>query len=86
MNGASIVGGPSGQGCGGDRGGSVASAGGCAVWCQRRECGRWQQLASQHGTPAPQQQGGDRRSGRIEAHAGLILDAYETTPDITLAE
>jgi transposase len=41
---------------------------------------RWQQLASQHGTPAPQQQ------GKIEAHAGLILDAYEATPDITLAE
>lgn len=47
---------------------------------------QWQQLARQHGTPAPQQQGGDRRSGKIEAHAGLILDAYETTPDITLAE
>ena len=47
---------------------------------------RWQQLASQHGTPAPQQQGGDRRSGRIEAHAGLIMDAYEMSPDITLVE
>ncbi|MDD1453157.1 IS630 family transposase [Sphingomonas sp. H160509] len=47
---------------------------------------RWQQLATQHGTPAPQQQGGDRRSMRIEAHAGLILDAYKATPDITLAE
>nr|WP_156348770.1 IS630 family transposase [Sphingomonas sp. Leaf230] len=47
---------------------------------------RWQQLANQHGTPAPQQQGGDRRSMRIEAHAGLILDAYKATPDITLAE
>ena len=47
---------------------------------------RWQQLAAQHGTPKPQQQGGDRRSARIEAHADLILDAYEATPDITLAE
>lgn len=47
---------------------------------------RWQQLANQHGTPAPQQQGGDRRSMRIEAHAGLILDAYKATPDVTLAE
>ena len=47
---------------------------------------RWQQLANQHGTSAPQQQGGDRRSMRIEAHAGLILDAYKATPDITLAE
>lgn len=47
---------------------------------------RWQQLAAEHGTPKPQQQGGDRRSARIEAHAELILDAYEATPDITLAE
>jgi transposase len=47
---------------------------------------RWQQLAAEHGTPAPQQQGGDRRSARIEAHAALILGAYEATPDITLAE
>jgi transposase len=47
---------------------------------------RWQQLATEHGTPAPQQQGGDRRSARIEAHAGLILDAWEATPDVTLAE
>jgi transposase len=47
---------------------------------------RWQQLATEHGTPAPQPQGGDRRSGRIEAHAALILGAYEATPDITLAE
>ncbi|WP_159513364.1 IS630 family transposase [Sphingomonas sp. T1] len=47
---------------------------------------RWQQLANQHGTPAPQQQGGDRRSMRIEAHAELILEAYKATPDITLTE
>ena len=47
---------------------------------------RWQQLAAQHGTPKPQQQGGDRRSGKIEAHADLILGAYKMTPDITLAE
>lgn len=47
---------------------------------------QWQQLANQHGTPAPQQQGGDRRSKRIEAHAELILEAYKATPDITLSE
>ncbi len=33
---------------------------------------RWQQLAAQHGTPKPRQQGGDGRTGRIEAHANLI--------------
>jgi transposase len=47
---------------------------------------RWQQLAAQHGTPKPQRQGGDRRSRKIEAHAELILVAYDVTPDITLAE
>ncbi len=47
---------------------------------------RWQQLVAERGTPAPQRQGGDRRSGKVEAHADLILGAYEATPDITLAE
>lgn len=47
---------------------------------------RWQQLAARHGTSKPQQQGGDRRSGKIEAHAELIMGAYDATPDITLAE
>ena len=47
---------------------------------------RWQQLAAQRGTPAPQRQGGDRRSARIEAQANLIMGVYEATPDITLAE
>ena len=37
MDGTSIVGGPPGQGCSGDRGRSVASAGGGAVWCERGE-------------------------------------------------
>lgn len=31
-------------------------------------------------------QGGDRRSGRIEAHAAHILALVEATPDITLVE
>jgi transposase len=47
---------------------------------------RWQRLANRHGTPTPQQQGGDRRSTRIEAHVRLILDTCKTTPDITLSE
>ena len=31
-------------------------------------------------------QGGDRRSGRIEAHADVILSAVSKQPDTTLAE
>ena len=39
---------------------------------------RWRQLSLRHGTPAAKAQGGDRRSGRIEAHAAFILGAIET--------
>ncbi len=35
---------------------------------------------------APGALGGDRRSARIEAHAGLILDLLEQKSDITLVE
>jgi transposase len=35
---------------------------------------------------APQRQGGDRRSARIEAEAAFILGLVEATPDITLEE
>ena len=47
---------------------------------------RWRQLSLRHGTPAAKAQGGDRRSGRIEAHAAFILGAIETKDDITLVE
>ena len=35
---------------------------------------------------APKQRGGDRRLGRIEAQAELLLQAIEEAPDVTLAE
>ncbi|WP_188968423.1 hypothetical protein [Neoroseomonas lacus] len=38
------------------------------------------------GSVAPGPLGGDRRSGRIEAHAPLILGLLERMPDITLSE
>jgi transposase len=38
------------------------------------------------GTLAPRRQGGDRRSGRIEAHAGEILALIAGQVDITLTE
>ena len=47
---------------------------------------RWRQLSRRHGTSAAKRQGGDRRSARIEAHAGFILGVIETKDDITLAE
>jgi len=47
---------------------------------------RWRQLVVQCGTPAARPQGGDRRAGRIDAHAAFILGAIEAKDDITLVE
>ena len=47
---------------------------------------RWASLKRTAGSVAPGPLGGDRRSGRIEAHAPLILGLLERTPDITLSE
>lgn len=47
---------------------------------------RWYGRLKEQGNVAPQKQGGDRRSGRIEAEAGFILSQVAETPDITLAE
>lgn len=47
---------------------------------------RWRALQRATGGLAPKALGGDRRSGRIEAHAALILRLVEETPDLTLME
>ena len=48
---------------------------------------RWHTLLKLVGDASPkQQQGGDRRSGPIEAHAAVILAALERKSDITLAD
>ena len=47
---------------------------------------RWHALERSGGEIAPRKQGGDRRSGRIEAEAAFILGEVEKAPDITLAE
>ena len=47
---------------------------------------RWQQLVNQPAALARQPPGGHRRSVRTEVHVGLILEAYEATPDTTLPE
>ena len=47
---------------------------------------RWRALARAQGDPSPKAQGGDRRSGRIEAQAGLIRSLLEDRPDITIEE
>ncbi len=47
---------------------------------------RWRALARSRGDVRPGPLGGDRRSGRIEAHAALILSLVEAKDDITLAE
>lgn len=47
---------------------------------------RWMAEYLGTGRTAPKPRGGDRRSGRIEAQADLLLAAVEAMPDITLAE
>lgn len=47
---------------------------------------RWCERLRETGSVVPGPLGGDRRSGRIEAHAALILREIERTPDITLGE
>lgn len=47
---------------------------------------RWMADYLGTGRTAPKPQGGDRRSGRVEAQADLLMSAIEDTPDITLAE
>ncbi len=47
---------------------------------------RWVRLWHERGDVRAKPQGGDRRSGRIEAHAEFLLDQVAQTPDVTLAE
>jgi transposase len=47
---------------------------------------KWLQQWRRTGGIEPQPRGGDRRSHRLEAHAGGILALIDATPDITLAE
>jgi len=47
---------------------------------------RWRARQQGTGTAAARPQGGDRRSGRIEAHAAAIMGWVAETPDITLME
>jgi len=47
---------------------------------------RWRALVRERGDVRPGPLGGDRRSGRIEGHAALILSLVDQKPDATLAE
>lgn len=47
---------------------------------------RWRARQRQTGQPLALPQGGDKRSGQIEAHADLILGLSEAVSDITLHE
>jgi transposase len=47
---------------------------------------RWRARVRVQGDAKPKALGGDRRSGRIEAQATLILRLVTETPDITLVE
>lgn len=47
---------------------------------------KWAELWQREGHIEARAQGGDRRSHRIEAHAGEILALIEEQPDMTLVE
>ena len=47
---------------------------------------RWRTREREQGDAKPKALGGDRRSGRIEAHGATILALLDAMPDITLAE
>ena len=47
---------------------------------------RWRRRARLEGDPGPRAAGGDRRSGRIEAHRALVLGLVAESPDITIEE
>jgi transposase len=47
---------------------------------------RWRARARAQGDPRPKALGGDRKSGRIEAHKATILAVLDETPDLTLEE
>jgi transposase len=47
---------------------------------------RWVREWRESGRTAPRRQGGDRLSGRIEAHADFLLAEIEAAPDRTLEE
>ena len=47
---------------------------------------RWVQAWRARGDVRAKPQGGDRRSQRLEAEAGFLLEQIEQRPDVTLAE
>ena len=47
---------------------------------------RWRQLALQHGQALAKARGGDRHSGRIEAHGQFIRELVAKQGDMTLVE
>ena len=47
---------------------------------------RWASQVRRTGDVRPRPVGGDKRSGRIEAYAAVILGAVQSKPDVTLVE
>ncbi len=47
---------------------------------------RWCDRLKKQGNVAAKRQGGDRKSGRIEAEAAFLLGEVAKTPDVTLVE
>ena len=61
-------------------------AGGDPFWGERLEAVRWRTMERVQGDATPKAVGGDRRSMRMDRHAGAIRALVNETPDITFEE
>ena len=62
------------------------ATGGRAFQSERSECGSLGDAVPNHGRDFAGASGGDRRSGRIEAHHDYLLGLVRRSPDLTLLE
>ena len=66
--------------------GHVAQRGGQTFWVSIASAVRWVARFKTKGEISPAATGGDRRSGRIEAHRNYLLRLVRRRPDMTLLE
>ena len=81
-----LLGGPGKRVMAAVEGGALCRQGAARLGVSASSAIRWHALLRTGGDALPRRQGGDRRLGRIKAHAALILGALGKKPDIALAD
>lgn len=84
MNGTNAFAGSSGQGCYRDLWRPELPLGGGPLQVSVSSAIRWRRLALEHGQAVAKPRGGDRHSGKIEAHGGFIRELLAEQGDMTL--